>query len=84
MANFIDPALRQNLSLRLDVIAGAEISRTCESASVLSNQLGITVMFKFNGIDVMVCPGDDPASTAEAWRRELNREHPMSYRLVRG
>lgn len=74
---------RVSLSLRLETFAGAEISRACKSAADIANRLGITVMFKFNTVDVMVCPGDDPSTTVEAWRIEMEREVPY-YKLARG
>lgn len=64
-----------NLSLRIEPFAGAVIHDCCREAMRLANALQIIVMFKFNGVDCMARPGDDPTDLVTAWDMELRGTH---------
>lgn len=62
-----------NFSLRLEAFAGSDISDCAREACRLADRLGVVVLFDFNGVECMACPGDEPAFLANAYHVELNR-----------
>jgi hypothetical protein len=48
-----------NLSLEVECFGGSTIDECCEEAMKLANRLEITVMFQFNEVKCMACPGDE-------------------------
>lgn len=60
--------------LRLEAIAGTLIDDAAAEAIKIANQLQVTVMFDFNGVSCMACPGDNSKSLASEAMRILNIE----------
>ncbi len=62
---------RNTLWLDVQVAPGSDIYQTCRDGIALSNLLGITIWFDFNGVKCCARPGDCPDSLAEAWNATL-------------
>lgn len=60
--------------LRLEAVAGTLIDDAAVQAIQIANQLQLTVMFDFNGVSCMACPGDNAKSLASEAMRILNIE----------
>ena len=71
------------LQLRVEAFAGSTIDDTARDAIYLANRLGITVMFKFNSVECMARPGDDPEKLAMQ-QQELQNNGEAGYKLARG
>jgi hypothetical protein len=71
-----------NLSLEVECFGGSTIDECCEEAMKLANRLEITVMFQFNEVKCMACPGDDAKRLASDYYSELKSKRP--YKLARG
>lgn len=61
-----------NFFLRLEAIGGTLIDDAAAQAIRIANQLQVTVMFDFNGVSCMACPGDDAKSLVSEAMRILN------------
>jgi hypothetical protein len=59
------------LSVDLGHMAGASISEVARKMSVLSGRVGIPVCCEFNGVDVTVVEGDDPALIEDHYLRAI-------------
>lgn len=60
-----------SFQLKLEAFGGADISDCAREACRLAGRLGVVVMFDFNGVSCMACPGDDPTALANAFHKEL-------------
>lgn len=47
--------------LKLEVSPGSLLDKCATEAIDIANRTQINVTFKFNGIECMACPGDNPA-----------------------
>jgi hypothetical protein len=65
----------KNLSLRIDVYVGSDITQTCREATALANHLKLGVWFNFNGIETLARVGDDPKRIEDEWRKALEKHH---------
>jgi len=61
-------------SLKLDAYAGSSIEACCSSACQISDQLGLTVVFDFNGVKCIAVPNGDPEKLAEHQQSEQARK----------
>lgn len=68
--------------LRVEAMAGSDVYSTAEEAIRLANAFGTAVMFKFNSVDCMACPGDNPDGLANR-QQELQSEGGNGYKLAR-
>lgn len=72
-----------NFYLHLETQPGCDI-RDCSAEAIdLANRLQITVMFDFNGVKCMACPGDNPSRLANEAFRLINTT-TGEYKLARG
>ncbi len=71
-----------NFILRIEVKPGSDIANCATEATQLANRLLVTVVFTFNGVHCMACPGDLPESLENEFFRLLNSDKP--YKLARG
>lgn len=53
-----------SLFLDVEVSGGTSIEEAAQDAIDLANRIDITVLFRFNGVRCMACPGDDPVEQA--------------------
>lgn len=67
--------------LRVETFAGVDIYECCREAVRLANQLQTIVRFKFNGVDCIAAPGDDPTALVDDWDKEMRSNH--SFKLAR-
>jgi hypothetical protein len=69
-----------NLSIEVSVYGGIPIERACEDACRLATEWGITVCFKFNGVECMAIPGGDPRTLKLNWERAVDSKsrYPMA------
>ncbi len=72
-----------NFFLNLEAKAGSVVSNCASEAIDIANRLQITVMFDFNGVKCMACPGDNPTRLANEALR-LMRDGEPAYKLARG
>jgi hypothetical protein len=71
-----------NFSLTLEPFGGATIINCANEAVSLANHLQLTIMFNFNEVNCMACPGDDANSLASEYFKELKKEG--GYKFARG
>ena len=71
-------------SLKVDPFAGCDISKACNEAVRLANNLGITIYFKFNGVLCRACVGDCPDRLEAAWKKELMMPESKHIKIARG
>jgi hypothetical protein len=71
-----------NFSLTLEPFGGATIINCANEAVSLANHLQLTIMFNFNEVNCMACPGDDAKRLASDYYSELRSKKP--YKLARG
>ena len=69
----------ENLSIKVEVSPGTDISQACQEATALANHLRLTVDFKFNEVTVMTKPGVDPEELEKAWRYEMESKRPYKF-----
>lgn len=60
-----------SLFLDVEVSGGTSIEEAAQDAIDLANRIDITVLFRFNGVRCMACPGDDPRLLVDRWSRLL-------------
>jgi hypothetical protein len=58
-------------TLRLQAAAGSDIRDAAESASRVSRQLGVLVVFDFNGVDVHVRLDDRAKDVVDAYHQAI-------------
>lgn len=71
-----------NFYLHIEAVPGTEIANCAAEAIGLANRLQLTVMFDFNGVKCMACPGDNPGKLENEFFKKLNSDRP--YKLARG
>ncbi len=69
----------RNLILRIEAAPGSEIGDCATDAINLANRLMVIVMFTFNGVNCMACPGDMPESLESEFFRLLSSD--QTYKL---
>jgi hypothetical protein len=72
------------MGINLTLIAdpGSTIDDTSKEMVRVANFLNITTDLSFNGVVLIACPGDNPASLVKAYERELASK--SNYKLARG
>ena len=72
--------MSQAVYLRVGLFAGTDILDAAKELTRLANFLGITVEAAFNGVLLMVRPGDDIGRLVRNYRAELDRGgfHPIA------
>lgn len=61
------------ISLKVNVFAGALVSAAAEDLCDLANRTGVMCECDFNGVKVWARPGDDPAELTKAYDEEIQR-----------
>lgn len=73
-----------NFLIRIEPFPGADINRCAAQAIQLANKLDVTVMFGFNGVSCMACPGDSSEALAAEYQRLLSVRPGPSPHIARG
>ncbi len=60
--------------LRVEFVAGSDIGEAAKEMVRLAGQLQLNVIADFNGVDLMIRPGDTPESLVEAYWRAIEAE----------
>lgn len=70
------------IRIRMEGFAGANIEHVADEMIAFANLTKVTVMLKFNDVDLMACPGDSPTALVNAFHEQ--GESNYSYKLARG
>ena len=71
-----------DLQIRVEVFAGTAIETACHNMARLASKSECTVVCNFNGVELMMFPGDDPAKLVEEYRKEIKSK--SDYKVARG
>lgn len=67
-----------SIFLNVEISAGTDINEAARDAIELADRVGVTVMFGFNGVRCMACPGDNAARLAQAWNKAFDNGHMIA------
>lgn len=73
-----------NFMLKLEPFVGSDIKGCAEEAIRLANMLGVTVVYDFNGITVMACPGDDACKTVKKYEKSMPSGKESIFQIITG
>jgi hypothetical protein len=60
----------------VDIAGASSIAESTREAHAIAVACGMPVTFEFNGLEVVVSPGDDPEVTWRTWWKEKHGETP--------
>ena len=69
-----------NLTMKVEVIPGTDVSKAAEQAVALANRIGIAVEYNFNGVTCWARPGGDYEKLSEACYAKIgsNEKHKFA------
>lgn len=65
------------LILKVEALAGTDISEACKEMCELATKTNVNVAAKFNGVSLHCRPNGNPSSLADKFHEELNSKHPI-------
>lgn len=73
------------MSVRIEAsaVAGDAIGPTCQELCDLAARIAITVECRFNGVLIIVRPGDSPRAVESAWWKAVESGHEHKVAVVR-
>ena len=70
-----------DISVKVDVLAGCDISRAAQQACELATKIGVNVEFKFNDVTCVAQPNAEFTDMVGEWYLMLNngRQYKMAF-----
>jgi hypothetical protein len=75
-------SIKQDLTLRVEVLAGVEISSAIEQMVRLATEMGMAVAAEMNGVHVTARPNVKHEALYEAWSEALHSRRTYKTALV--
>lgn len=61
-----------DISIHAEAYAGTSIDRACDKLCEVATRINCNLHCDFNGVELIVRPGDDPRLLEAAWSEELH------------
>ena len=71
-----------NFYLKLEAMGGADIENCSKDAVTIADKLGVAVLFDFNGVQCMACPGDNAQMLFDAAMVHISRPTKPSFKAI--